>query len=341
MPGGRFRGMNDESAAPLAENVASAVALRAPVTTDPGIAADAPAPEPDPRPTPEAMAAHLDAGGDAFDLVERPAWFSFTAFDTFERCPRQYALRYLCQPPEERPVWPAAEFGGAAHAAFETFTRERRERAERGEPEPSREELGCWFDEAFERTSLPADPWADGWRGRAARMLDRFWHGEHSPWLEAGLEDAPQATTVGEELHFRLPLRLEDETEVRVSGFIDRVDRRPDGSVEILDYKTGNGVDRRPNPLQLGIYALGCRDALGFGRPSRVGLYFVEHGLRTASEQSDVELDLLALDLAGRAARIRSSRFEPVAGPDPCRWCDFAAVCRPAPEEEVFQELTN
>jgi putative RecB family exonuclease len=277
------------------------------------------------------MNAHLAAGGDPYQLVERPSWFSYTSFDTFARCPRQYALRYLCSQPEERIVWPAAEFGSVAHAAFERFTRERRERAERDEPPPRREELGAWFDDAFARTSLPAAPDAGTWRERVGPMLDLFWAGEHpGDWLlpDVAAEAVAMPQTVGEELRFRLPLELDDETEVVVTGYIDRVDRLPAGDVEVLDYKSGNGDPvRAAASLQLGIYALGCRDALGLGRPARVTLYYVERGIRAGAERSEAELDELRLELASRARAIRSSGFPETPGQWACRWCDFAAAC--------------
>ena len=290
----------------------------------------------DDRPEPAVMAAHLDAGRDPFELVERPTWFSFTSFDTFARCPRQYALRYLCRQPEPLPPHPAAEFGRAAHAAFETFTRERRERAARGEPSPSRWELGTWFDDALARTCLPQGQDGDEWRAKARPMLDRFWAGEQpdavasargvAAVLAGELSAAPD--TVGEEIRFRLPLGLDESTRVMVSGYIDRVDRLPDGDLEVIDYKSGNGdPERAATSLQLGIYALGCRDALGLGRPARVTLYYVERALRAAARRSDGELDMLREELASRARAIRSSVFPESPGPRACGWCDFGSIC--------------
>ena len=308
------------------------------------------------------LLAHLAAGGDPFDLVERPDWFSYTAFDTFERCPRRYALRYLCRQPEQPIVWPAAEFGAAAHAAFEAFTRERRERAALGEPPPTRAELGGWLREAFDRTSLASAPDAEWWLARAQPMLDLFWSGEQPAEegaeqpVDRSTEEASIATassasgdgpadsdssdvasvrsvagfpdTIGEEMRFGLDLELDEESSVRVTGFIDRVDRLPSGEVEVIDYKSGNGWSGgAAGSLQLAIYALGCRDALGLGRPSSVSLYFVEAGLRARAERTDRELDDLRLDLSARARAIRSSTFAPTPGDRNCRWCEFAAEC--------------
>jgi RecB family exonuclease len=264
------------------------------------------------------MAEYVTAGGSPLDFVAPPDWFSFSSFDTFERCPRQYALRYLCRVPGES-ARPAADFGSAAHAAFEMFTRERRQRAGRGEAGPDRADLERFFDSVWERSSLAVEPDAAEWRARAEPMLDRFWEAE----------SAGEAQTVGEESRFRLGLELDARTRVVVGGFIDRIDRLPSGGVELIDYKTGNAwsPDDVESSLQLSIYALGCRDALAMGRPERVTLDFVEHGLRYSADRTDEVLDSVREGLALRAREIRGSDFAPTPGARACVWCDYAAIC--------------
>jgi len=189
--------------------------------------------KPPEHPDPWALAAHVAGGRSPFDFVEPPIWFSYSSFETFDRCPRQYAFRYLCHLPAEEPR-PAAEFGSAAHGAFAAFTRERRERPARGEPGPDRADLERFFESTWARTSLSAEADAETWRRRAEPMLDRFW----------ASESAPQPETVGEELRFRLGLQLDPDVFVVVTGYIDRVDRLPSGTVELIDYKSGPSASR-------------------------------------------------------------------------------------------------
>jgi len=264
------------------------------------------------------MAEHVAAGGSPLDFLAPPDWFSFSSLDTFERCPRQYALRYLCRVPGE-PSRPAAEFGSAAHAAFEMFTRGRRERRARGEGPPDRADLGRYFEIAWAASPLSREPDAETWRARAEPMLDRF--GE--------IESAGAGETIAEEIRFRLRLELDPQTRVAIGGFIDRVDRLPSGAVELIDYKTGGawGPEDVDSSLQLSIYALGCRDALDLGRPERVTLSFVEQGVQFSAERTEEELDDLREGLALRARQIRSSDFAPTPGRRACGWCDFAAIC--------------
>lgn len=274
--------------------------------------------KPPTQPDPWALAAHVAGGRSPFDFVEPPIWFSYSSFETFDRCPRQYAFRYLCHLPAEEPR-PAAEFGSAAHGAFAAFTRERRERPARGEPGPVRADLERFFESAWARTSLSAEADAEIWRRRAEPMLDRFW----------ASESATQPETVGEELRFRLGLQLDPDVFVVVTGYIDRVDRLPSGTVDLIDYKSGPSASREAAEasMQLSIYALACRDALDLGRPERVTLYCVEEGRRFSSERTDAALDALRADLAARAGRIRGGDFSPTPSRRSCSWCDFTALC--------------
>jgi RecB family exonuclease len=70
------------------------------------------------------------------------------------------------------------------------------------------------------------------------------------------------------------PLVVRDGDDVLLlHGFIDRVDRDPAGRVRIIDYKTGgpssftNKAVAEGKKLQLPLYALAARDALGLGEP--------------------------------------------------------------------------
>ena len=264
-----------------------------------------------------ARAEHVLAGGSPYDFAAQPRWFCFSALWLFDRCPRQYALRYLCGfAVEVRRA--ALDFGTAAHAAFERFTRERRQRARRGVAAPDRAELGSWFEAAGLAAGLSTD--AESWRRRAEPMLDHF----------IAAESAGQAETLVEEAGFRFGLPIDPETRVTIAGYIDRIDRRRSGGVEVVDYKTGSMGSSEPaeSNLQLGIYALGCREALGFDTPDLVTLYYVEHGRRVSSRPTDAALDGQLADLRGRVRAIRDSGFAPRPSPSACGWCDFAGICR-------------
>ncbi len=266
-----------------------------------------------------AIALDSGAGANLLQVAPLPSRHSYSSLSVYDTCSLQYAFKYVYRmPPREEPV-AAFAFGTTAHEAFEAFTKDRRERTARGEPPPTREDL----ERAFRARWTPADfgdkTTEEGYQRRVATLLDNFWTGEVSSLSEA----------LHEELDFELTLEPADgSAPVVITGQIDRIDRLPSGGIEVIDYKTGRvssqkGVDES---LQLSIYALACRDALGLGTPERVTLYFTESALRLSTTRTDEQLDTARDEILARVARMRAGEFPAMPG-KPCRYCDYAMMC--------------
>lgn len=143
-----------------------------------------------------------------------------------------------------------------------------------------------------------------------------------------------------------LEVAFQGET-YHLGGIIDRVDRGASGNVRVIDYKTGSShlsyrdlIEGRR--LQLPLYALAARDALGLGRPAE-GFYW----LVMQSEPSSLRLARFRLprddqQLAGPGAAIqisiqhlakyvggvRAGDFPPLPPEDGCPfYCPAAAWC--------------
>ncbi|MGH2512818.1 MAG: RecB family exonuclease, partial [Candidatus Limnocylindrales bacterium] len=239
--------------------------------------------------------------------------------DTYGRCPLRYAFRYVYRMPEREAPVAAFTFGTTAHAAFEAFTRETRERAARGEPPPSRDDL----EREFRSRWVPADfgdrVTEDTFKRRVASLLDNFWTAEVSSL----------STALREEERFELTIEPHDgSAPVVLVGSIDRIDRLPSGGIEVVDYKTGRASGQKAvdESLQLSIYALACRDVLGLGTPEKVTLYFTESALRISTTRTDAQLDQARAEILARVAQMRAGEFTATPG-DVCRWCDYARMC--------------
>jgi RecB family exonuclease len=222
--------------------------------------------------------------------------------------------------PDRAAAAPALEFGSIAHAAFEAFTTDRRERLARGEPPPTREDLEREFRSRWVPTAFGDRDAEQRYDRRVDTLLDNFWAGELSSIGEA----------IAEELDFELTLDPGDGgPPVIVSGQIDRIDRLPSGRVEVIDYKTGKvssqkGVDES---LQLSIYALACRDALGYDTPERVTLYFTESATRLSTIRTDEQLNAVRDDILARVAHVRAGEFTAMPSAKVCGHCDYSAMC--------------
>jgi DNA helicase-2/ATP-dependent DNA helicase PcrA len=113
---------------------------------------------------------------------------------------------------------------------------------------------------------------------------------------------------------------------------MDRVDRRPDGSVSVVDYKSGGVADhatasrRSRESLQLAIYALAWEAEHG-APPDDLALHFLETGVVGRSLPTPARLEKARTQIAATAAGIRAGEFDANPGPMRCGSCPFRSIC--------------
>ena len=270
---------------------------------------------------------HSAAGSSLLEVASLPWAFSHSQFRAYAECPLAYAFGNVYRvPTDERKGY--FEFGTAIHAAFETFTIARREARAAGLPDPGFEALQAGFADVFEPTSFPDTQAAEHYRVRSEPTLRRFFERELASASEALLFEA----------RFLLELDPGNGSEsIRVTGVIDRIDRLPDGSIEVIDYKTGSTKSQRDvdDDEQLSMYALALREGAvadpangeALPAPSRLTLYFAESELARSTARTGEQLDTFRAHVVEVAARIRSGDF--AAAPDyrRCSRCDWRRLC--------------
>lgn len=255
-----------------------------------------------------------------------PAYESHSSISTYAACPLRYAYRYVERRPGE--VSPGQfAFGNAVHRAFEAFVRERiRARDEGTTPASGLEVLQTALDRKLASSGLTADEITDA-RRRAVPVLERFLA------REATADGDPIVVEVG----FGVPVEVPGGDGVRFVGYIDRVDRAPDGSTEIVDYKTGRARQQADVDAdrQLTAYAFGCArgglvdPATGalLAPASRLGLYFAEAGELVWTTRTEEQLAAFEADLVATIGRIRAREFAARPAPWRCRWCEYRREC--------------
>jgi len=269
-----------------------------------------------------------------------PAYESYSSLTSYEACPRRYAFRYVERLPGE--VAPGQfAFGNAVHTAFERFVRERiRARAD-GAPGPGLVLLQRACDEVLEHAGLEPGELAAA-RVRAAPVLARFLE------REASSLSTPVAVELGFGVDVVVTAAVTAEaptqtSTVRFVGYIDRVDRAPDGSTEVVDYKTGRtrGQVDVDADRQLTAYGYACaRGALrnpasGETLPpaSRLCLYFADSGTEVSTGRTPAQLAAFEEDLVAMAGRARRREFDPRPDPWRCRWCEYRNLCPDARQD--------
>jgi RecB family exonuclease len=265
--------------------------------------------------TPQPVLPVKGEGGEKPEQEEEPKQeeeplLSFSAINAYRECPRQHWYRYRLRLPTTPGV--EAQFGTAIHLVL---MRAGRLRAEGREVTPDL--LRELLDEAWDTIALSEPRRRPALEALSRRLLGRF--------LSAGGLDAPPRLV---EAPFAIS---QDGWTLR--GVIDRVDPPLDGSRawRIIDYTTGSPVpaSRLRRDLQLALYALGARQALGLD-PVVLEIVYLKDGQRVivpATEELLAQARQIGTEVADG---IRCGRFEPRPERRRCSLCGYRLACEAA-----------
>ena len=270
---------------------------------------------------PEVFAGILDRGPDS-GLVEDDPTLSASQADSYLHCPRRYAFERRLRVDGGGSAY--QELGSVIHSALE---RAERTAAERGDEHATADEALAALDDEFEPESFGAGAWAEAWRRRAVRIVERLYDLWPGSGPASGLEQKIDFEHVG----------------VRWTGRIDRVERRGD-ALHIVDYKTGTShptVEEGAVSLQLGLYVLGLRETSD--APVLGGEYWYPAAGMNSGRKSiltrllDIErLAEVGAALQAAATGIKDELWTATPGSQ-CERCPVRLVCPEWPEgQEAF-----
>lgn len=121
-------------------------------------------------------------------------------------------------------------------------------------------------------------------------------------------------------------LQVEVAPDVILFGRVDRIDQEPDGSLHIVDYKTGSHPDE-VDAGQLRLYAIMVEQSLR--KPvSRLSFWYLDDGLIWTTNLSDEDKSQIRQDLLAAIAEMRSvAEFPPTIGAH-CAHCPYLYACQ-------------
>lgn len=246
-----------------------------------------------------------------------PVSISPSKLDKFTHCPLAFRYSYLDRIPEPSSV-PQVR-GTLVHRALELLF-SAHDGAARTREEGQLALARAWeaLSTGAEAVSLELDePAADRFLAEAATLVERYF----------AIEDPAGVHNVGLELHLRAELEG-----VEVGGIIDRLDELPDGSLVVVDYKTGRSPRPEHSRARLAgvqFYAYLCEQVYG-RRPTELRLLYLRDQVVVSSQPSEQSMrGLRQRTLAVWAAIVRAcgdEDFRPSPSPL-CKSCGYRAFC--------------
>jgi len=232
---------------------------------------------------------------------------SASDLDLYLTCPLKYKFARVFGIPQEPTI--NQRFGILVHNVLERFHKE--------DGEGGLERLMELFQAGWRRAGFGSSDDELQFRDRAREAMRLYWEREQQ--------------SEGE------PLWLERKFDIRIGphhvrGRVDRVDRLPDGSHELIDYKTGERKSEAEleNDLQLALYRLAAREAWDL-EVSAGSYYYVLDAEKVAAPVRPDDAERVERTVLEVGEGVTSQDFEPRPSPTTCGWCDYRLVC-PAAE---------
>ncbi len=245
--------------------------------------------------------------------VPRKPTLSASKLSTFLNCPTKYMWTYV-DPRGRQFMGPRSyfSFGTSLHSVLQQF------HSENAVGVKTQEEALAALDES----------WIEAGYGSAEEMADAFGEGREiiSKYVEAVLKEDVKHRTIFVEKQFR-----HDLGDFVLIGRIDRLDELEDGTLEVVDYKTGRDDVTNAdvaNDTAMSVYQLlVSRNFPGVAvRAKIIALRTNRNGVAQASPEALDELEFAIRELGQQILNTNWEDHFPVRKVF-CENCDFRRLC--------------
>ncbi len=261
---------------------------------------------------------------------ELPTRFSYSQLAAFSNCPYQYKLAFIVRVP----IFGKAVFsyGKSMHKTLEEFFKLTFNRQGSCQTDlfvndnkqkfsnkkisdlVSFSELielleGCWIDEWYDSKENK-----EKYYKQAKQSLKNFYEEIKDHKMQTEAVEKPFNLKIGN---------------YTVKGIIDRVDRLPDGKINIVDYKTGKSKEREKlspeNKMQLLIYQIAAEEVFK-EKVNCLQYYYLDDNSTVEFLGEEKDKEKIKKDIFDKIEKINNSKFAATPG-WVCKFCDFRNIC--------------
>jgi len=260
-----------------------------------------------------------------------PAYFSYTQLAAFSNCPYQYRFAHILKVPRRSKY--TFSFGQTMHLTMQRLFMLINEKKGLGQgslfkeagAKDSKEKINISFDEILE---IYKESWIDDWYDSPEQKGEYRKKGSESlkNYFELYKKNWPAAISLEQGINLKIG-------GYRIFGKIDRIDDLGGGSIQIVDYKTGQPKTQdkisKEDKEQLLIYQLGVKQALD-KKISNLQFYYLNNNSEVNFVGSKDDLEEIEEKIIKRIRAIEeaAANNDFPAKPGPlCRYCDFFNIC--------------
>jgi ATP-dependent helicase/DNAse subunit B len=258
--------------------------------------------------------------GDVMEKDDSQLWLSHSKMSAYVECPYYFKMAYIDKVPLEIKGNYHTALGNGIHKVLEDFYKNKDYSikyldnlwemvCKKGYTEKNGEFVSPILkDDQYDFPKGEEEKNMLYYHGK--KLLKEYFHkNKHSFGLNK---------LVATELNFKIEV---GKGKVILNGYIDRVDRTPEGKLIVVDYKTGKEKTREEVDVdfQLTMYSFAIRKTFGEIEDS-LSLHYIKSGNIIQSRRSKIHFDELLERVKYVKKGIEEKRFDPTEG-DQCRYC--------------------
>ncbi|HUS49157.1 MAG TPA: PD-(D/E)XK nuclease family protein [Candidatus Paceibacterota bacterium] len=244
---------------------------------------------------------------------------SYSSLENFKQCPLKYKLSNIDKIKE--PKSKEAIFGTYIHKVLKWFYQK--------DPNfPTLDVLLKYYRDYWPQKTEGFE-WKDSEEEKSyfkegIRILEEFYN-----------KNIPHKTSILD-LETRFEVVLDEHPDKPngkhiLTGVIDRIDKLPDGTLEIIDYKTGKRMPSQKaldKNNQLSLYAIGLKSRWPRIKMEdlKLSLYFLKFNEKINTKRTDKDLEEAKNKIIDLIHKIEKSDFEPHSS-FLCGWCGYRNIC--------------